>query len=617
VPDVVKDIPVRERSASNDMTTSWNKEKLTVDVVFATDTPTLIYEDGQPAFYEVLGFEPGMMMQNRTAVMPVRDNHDGHLGRVVPDSFDVKPNHATATMKIWSGATDTISKLDENILAGVSARFRVHEYKHVGVKNGLPILKATSWEPMEISFADVPEDGNSRLRTANKETNKVIIKNSPNMTEQEIAAEAAKNADRERAATDASNKAIVAERARAATIRSSRATYDLPEDFVEKHINEGTTVEVYNGAVLDHLRTAKELDKLAGGQPKIDGQAPDARVTDKGVRERARAAAQSDAILSRMNKKEFKLTERNEYAEWTLVDHARSFLREVGQPTSDDKGRDIQLALRVSEERQRAAGGMTRADFGSVYLNVLDKNLLKQVEFFTGGYEPLTYNQDAAMIGVNSPSIKIGEFGAFQPVQEDGEYPLMTNKDSRENFMAIKRGGRMGISFEMMANDDLGAINQFMTMFAQSQAFTEDDIVWPILSNGTGPNMLDGNPLFDATNHKNYNATPTALAIGSLNAMYLGMRNQTYFTTRKMLLDPQYLVVGTANEYTARQLTSQNYTPTSTATVVPDFLKGLKVIVSPTLGLDYVLGANPTRVSLIRTGGVTGQARISFEEKLI
>lgn len=616
-------IPVRERAINDkalaDVSSTWNKEDHTVNVVFATNNPVYVNDPEMGEFYEELGFGAGMMIQDRIRKIPVLDNHStySHVGAGVENTLKMAADSASMTLKVWSKAEDIVSKLDEGIISGISARFRVYSYQPTDRKiKGLPVYIADQWEPVEISFATIPADAKSRVRGGdNEERNQVTIKIEDMADEKETPELKAERERKEKEIADnARNLAITAERERTAAIRKIGTEHNLPAEFVEKHIADGTEVSKVGEAVLEHLRAANEKGGPRGGT-RVGGP-----TSNNDERERLRFEAQTEAILVRMNSRDFKPTENNEYSGMSLAEHARTFLEDVSEDTDryrHDKIGLIKRAMQVSEERQRAAGGMTRADFGSVYLNALDKNLLKQVEFWTGAWAPITYNQDAAMIGVNSPSIKLGEFGAFTEVGEDDEYPLMTNKDAREDFVAKKRGGRMGISFEMMANDDLGAMNQQMSMFAQSQAFTEDDIVWAILS-GTGPVMKDGHNLFDATNHLNYVSSGTDLDLAGLGALYQLARNQTYFTGRKIMLDPQFLIVGSALEVKARQITSANYTPVTTATIVPDFLKSLKVIVSPKItDKQFILAANPARISLIRTGGVTGQARISFDEKLI
>lgn len=154
--------------------TNINDEARTVDVVFATEHPVRRYDwRNDREFMEVLSFNPSHVDMGRMekGVAPVLDNHDSWRGAAgaigVVESASLEGNQGLATLRFAKtpDVDNTWEKVRDGILKAVSVGYRVLEYTEDGRhENGLPIYRATSWEPMEVSVAPIPADPDSKGR---------------------------------------------------------------------------------------------------------------------------------------------------------------------------------------------------------------------------------------------------------------------------------------------------------------------------------------------------------------------------------------------------------------------------------------------------------------------
>lgn len=154
--------------------TNVNEESRTVDVVFATEHAVRRYDwRNDREFMEVLSFDPSHVDMGRMekGVAPVLDNHDSWRGAAgaigVVEGAKLEGNKGVATLRFAKtpDVDNTWEKVRDGILKAVSVGYRVNKYTEDGRhENGLPIYRATSWEPMEVSVAPIPADPDSKGR---------------------------------------------------------------------------------------------------------------------------------------------------------------------------------------------------------------------------------------------------------------------------------------------------------------------------------------------------------------------------------------------------------------------------------------------------------------------
>lgn len=136
-------------------------EKRIVEVSFSSEQAVRDWHDT----LNVLGHKPGEVDLKRiNNAGPVLLNHDiaQHVGGVVRAWLDEKGKKCRAEIKIarTKEGDEVWSKIEDEILKGISVGACVLERKLVSEKDGLRTVRSTKWEPVEISLTPIPADLN-------------------------------------------------------------------------------------------------------------------------------------------------------------------------------------------------------------------------------------------------------------------------------------------------------------------------------------------------------------------------------------------------------------------------------------------------------------------------
>ncbi|MDQ0422297.1 hypothetical protein J2045_003345 [Peteryoungia aggregata LMG 23059] len=151
-----------------------NEAERTVEVVWTTEHPVRRRTWNEGDYMEVLACDPKAIRMDRfRGGMSLLDSHDNwsmanRLGTIVPESVRIEGKKGYATVKFSrSGLGDT---LFQDLLDGhpipISVGYRIHKFeKAEGSDKALPTLRATDWEPLEISAVPIPADPNAYTRS--------------------------------------------------------------------------------------------------------------------------------------------------------------------------------------------------------------------------------------------------------------------------------------------------------------------------------------------------------------------------------------------------------------------------------------------------------------------
>lgn len=166
------------RAATIDMPAEVTEENSrSFEVVFGTDTDGVMRYDWSrdEVFVEVLDFSPSSVRMQRfeQGVVPILDNHDrwggvrSQLGVAENARLEGQMGIATIRFSNRSEVDGIVQDVRDGILRGISVGYRVNKYKRDGkTADGIPRRRAVDWEPLEISLAPVPADGDSRVRAS-------------------------------------------------------------------------------------------------------------------------------------------------------------------------------------------------------------------------------------------------------------------------------------------------------------------------------------------------------------------------------------------------------------------------------------------------------------------
>ncbi len=186
---------------------------------------------------------------------------------------------------------------------------------------------------------------------------------------------------------------------------------------------------------------------------------------------------------------------------------------------------------------------------------------------------------------------RTGGHGLLPTVNQGAPYqPLTSPGDEEATYTLTKKGGTEDLTFEMVANDDVQAIQDIPNKLGRSAAITLYRFVWDMLKDNTTA-TYDSVALFHAGSHAN-TATGSALSQTTLTAARVAMRKQAAYGNSVELLSlvPRILVVPPELEEIAFQLSRSAVAIPSTPagpTDTPNIHQNIEPIV-----IDYYTDTN-------------------------
>ncbi len=214
-------------------------------------------------------------------------------------------------------------------------------------------------------------------------------------------------------------------------------------------------------------------------------------------------------------------------------------------------------------------------------------------------------------------AVAIGEAPQLLKVNESGEFKRGTIAESKESYRIETYGRVVGITRQVLINDDLDAFTRIPAMYGTAIATLESDVVWAIVTANAA--MADGVALFHAT-HKNLAASGAALSVTTVGDGRAAMAKQTGLDKKTVLnIRPSFLIVPAALELAAEQLIAQNLVPAKTGDVVPQSIRTLSPISEPRLdnasATAWYLAANPAQIDTIEYAYLEGQQGAYIETR--
>lgn len=600
--------------------------------------------DSVTEYDEELVVEPGAVRLERLdGGAPFLDTHAAGavgaiLGSVVPGSVRLEDGAGLAQVRLTAAAD--AQPLVQRILEGhvaVSVGYRVHRYEIEKRDGARELWRAVDWEPLEISAVAIPADAGARVRADEGERAECVLewsgaaggaaetegtdmkrddeKAGAPVDEKRAAApagvdepargvEAVAGAEAGEAQRGEPDPAAAAQRA-AAEVRRAAAEilrlcerHGLPQSFGAELIERGLGMDEARAAILDRLADA-QADAPRRGEP-----APaQARGDDGGYRE-----AMAAALLHRHSPAEFELPAgAREFMGRSLLELARHSLERGGVSTRGMSRMELAGSALLGRD-----GMHSTSDFPIILANVANKTLrqayTRAARTFTRWARRRTIS-DFKQVSV----AQLSGAPSLLHVPESGEFRYGTISESQEVYALLTYGRIIGVTRQVLINDDLDAFTRIPAAFGAAAADLESDIVYSILS--SNPTMGDGSPLFDAS-HGN-EGTAGAISETSLAEAYRLFAAQTGLDGRKISVLPRWLIVppGSRAVEARKQVTAT--TPASAADVNA-FAGRLEVVEEPRLlpdaGADpWFLAADAARIDTVEYAYLDGQEGVYTE----
>lgn len=584
---------------------TYNEADNTIDVVWTTGVMGRRYDWYNDTQYdEELLVTPEAVNMSRfeAGVVQVLDNHEIHggirsiIGIAVRGSIEQGEGRATLRLSTRPELAGVVSDIKAGIIRSISFTYRVHRYEIIRAIDrtdgvNVPLYRAVSWEPYEISFVTVPFDAGASSRSAPQNghpcefiTRAPAHSVPPNQEDNMITAtqSGAQNPAPVDATRSAAAPALVAAptpaAAPAADDTAARAAADAVTraaditDLCARHgvsnlaaglIRSGNSVDQARAAVLEELA---RNDAARGGHQNTRIQV----VTDE---HQVRMAGIEEAMMHRIDAGAQLTDNGRQYRGLNLLEIGRDFLESRGVQT---RGMD---RMRLATEMLQFRSGMHgTSDFAALFMNVANKRMRAAYVENVG-----TYTQWARR-APNAPdfkSINVVQLGAAPSLlrtNEHGEFKYGELKDGGVSYALVTYGRMVSLTRQAIINDDLRAFERLVTAFGASSSRLENRLVYSQLTDN--PIMGDDVALFDAA-HKNLGTgAGSALQLSALKAGRTAMRLQKGLQNEELNLAPNFLIVPASLEQDAYQLTSSNYVPAKQGDV-NEFRTGGRTAVEP------------------------------------
>jgi HK97 family phage prohead protease len=597
---------------------SVNPEKRTAEVVFTTGAK--VRRGFFEKFYEVLSLDPAHVRMGRlNNGAPLLDTHRGMMGAGVASVLGVVENariesgKGIATVRFAKAEDDSeadkvFRKVKDGILQNVSVGYRVHRFERIEDETEkIPTLRATDWEPYEISVVPAGEDDGAGFRGAKDEKDQdlnpcVFVtqekramaeptkpettpKPSPTgeslsrVEEATRAAAAARVKDAEaRAASEARarEEERTAERERMVEIRNLVRMTKLGDELADKFVKDGTPLEEVRKVILEHL--AASGDAIPTTQHVRIGAGEDER--DKFVRGASAWLFESSGVRDLIAEAAKKYPER---------------FRDVALDPGEFRGLKLyELARRSLERRGVKTGGMSQmemvgmaftyranyqtiGDFPVLLETTMNKTLLAAYALQVDTWSRFCRAETLADFRA-STRYRTGSLTVLDIVPEHGEFKNKAIPDGQKTPVSLQTYGNIvALSRQTIINDDLGALTDMAVKLGRAAKLTIESAVYTMinLNSGLGPTQTDAQPFFHA-NRFNVNATGSALTAAGIDADRVVMGAQKDVNNVDYIdLRPAVLLVPAGLAATARVLNGAPFDPLANMLQKPNPVQGL------------------------------------------
>lgn len=598
---------------------SVNKETRTANLVWSTGSSVRRYDWDKGRYYnEVLSMKPEHIRMDRiNAGAPLLNTHSqwdlsSIMGVVERAWLDGEVGHSQVKFSERDDVEPFFKDVEAGIIRNVSVGYKVHRYQiEFDTKNpdSIPTYRAIDWEPFEISLVPVPADYKAQVRSESEaKLNEVELvsenknninggrmENSPNAEGSKVELESAKK--------EASELATKQERVRSSEIKTAVRAAGLEETLADKMIDSGVSVDLARKEIIEALAEKSKATSITNNI-RVESGSQDEMTSRKNAAE--------IALLSRHtgNMEGLKNNElAQEFRNYTLLEMARYFVEKSGRRTG---------LLSKSELAERALHHTT--DFPEVLANVANKSLRAGYDKAPRSWLPfvrITEVPDFKQVS----RVQLGDAPKLKKVNEHGEFTRGAMKDSAEKYSLSTFGRIIGITRQVIINDDLSAFTRVAEMFGQSAADLESDEVYKIFN--TNPLMADGLALFVA-GHANLVASGAKPTVAALQALRTLMRKQKGLSesaaeAQYINVMARYLIVPPEYEVDAEQVLSSTMLANQVAQVNP-FAGSMQLIVEPRLSdvtapQPWYVAADPAQVDTIEVAYLQGQRGVYIETK--
>ncbi|WP_104493565.1 prohead protease/major capsid protein fusion protein [Paracoccus denitrificans] len=551
---------------------SADRDARTVEVIWSTGAPVRRRDMAGP-YVERLSLAPEAVDLSRLQGASVLDAHRQSAVRDVlgsVQSASVDGQRGTALIRFSS--RPEVEPLWQDVLAGilrhVSVGYSVEEWSET-TENAARVLTAVRWTPHEISLVPTPADPGAHIRMETHMTDTTITPAPP-----EVRTRAAINTE----------------------IRSIARIAGLDQSWIDGQIDAAADADTARRAAFEAL-ASRSAPTIRTEQVRVEmGESHD----DPALR----ARQMGEALYARINPRHDLSDPARRYAYATPVDMAKELLTLRGEST---------MALSPASLVTRALH--STSDFPIILGNTVGRVLRDAYQAAPSGIRRLGRQTSARDFrAVNK--IMLGEAPLLEKLNEAGEIKAGTMAEAREAYKIETWARKIGITRQVLVNDDLGAFADLARRMGQGAAETEARILVTLLeaNSGNGPTLSDSKALFHA-DHGNKAASGAAISDTTLSTARLALRTQKGIEGRVIRVTPKNLLVPPALETVAEKWLA-TIAPSTAADVNP-FSGAMSLVVEPRLtsATRWYVTADPGEIDGLEFAYLSGNEGPQVESR--
>lgn len=553
-----------------------DRDARTVEVIWSTGAPVRRH-DMAGEYIERLSLDAEAVDLSRLEGGSVLDAHRQSAVRDVLGSVrKAAVDGRRGTALIQFSRRPEVEPIWQDVLAGilrhVSVGYTVEEWSET-TENGARVLTAVRWTPHEISLVPTPADPGAKIRMEN------------DMTDTDTGAAETPPA------TEMQTRAAVN-----AEIRSIARIAGLDQAWVDSQIDAEADADTARRAAFEAL-AKRSAPAIRSEQVRVEmGESQD----EPGLR----ARQMGEALYARINPRHELSEPARRYAYATPVDMAKELLTLRGEST---------MGLSPASIVTRALH--TTSDFPIILGDTVGRVLRDAYQAAPAGVRRLGRQTTARDFrAVNK--IMLGEAPLLEKLNEHGEIKAGTMAEAREAYKVETWARKIGITRQVLVNDDLGAFADLARRMGQGAAETEARILVDLLeaNSGNGPKLSDNKTLFHA-DHSNKAGSGAAISDTTLSAARLALRTQKGIEDRTIRVTPKNLLVPPALETDAEKWLAT--VAPAKATDVNPFSGSLSLVVEPRLtsATRWYVTADPGEIDGLEYAYLSGNEGPQVESR--
>jgi phage head maturation protease len=554
--------------------TSADRNARTVEVVWSTGAPVR-RRDMAGQYVERLSLAPEAVDLSRLQGASVLDAHRQSAVRDVlgsVQSASVDGQRGTALIRF--SARPEVEPLWQDVLSGilrhVSVGYSVEDWSE-STENDARVLTAVRWTPHEISLVPTPADPGAHIRMEN---------NMPDDIRSTVANENGAN----------SRATINIE------IRSIARIAGLDQTWIDGQIDAAADADTARRAAFEAL-ASRSAPTIRTEQVRVE-------IGDSQDDPALRARQMGEALYARINPRHQLSDPARRYAYATPVDMAKELLTMRGEST---------MALSPASLVTRALH--TTSDFPIILGDTVGRVLRDAYQAAPSGIRRLG-RQTTARDFRSVNKIMLGEAPLLEKLNEHGEIKAGTMAEAREAYKIETWARKIGITRQVLVNDDLGAFSDLARRMGQGAAETEARILVTLLeaNSGNGPTLSDTKALFHV-DHGNRAGTGAVISDATLSAARLALRTQKGIEDRTIRVTPKNLLVPPALETVAEKWLA-TIAPATAADVNP-FSGAMSLVVEPRLSsaTRWYVTADPGEIDGLEFAYLSGNEGPQVESR--